>query len=794
MYKKLFKNSVLKNTNIFFLIIISVSISLFWFIFNENLSKNFLNTIEADSRQNLWWDFTIDIWNSPENIFEDFYKDFPYKNDIEIAKEFSMYSSIETERIQSVELVFITDNFPFYWELNYKEIDKSWEIIISRDFLNSDNYQKELNILWKKYKTKWVYDTLPSFIQSFLWNESIFLNISEINNSIVNENNSFIDKKYYIKLKSENRYDEINNYFENLENENLRIRDYKNGWDRFSDLIKSLRDYIWYVVLFSLLLTSSIIYLSITSFFVKERKNISIFRILWMSNKKFSSFYLLLFIFIFLISLFISIILNYIWFNLLKIYVPDASSFEIKYISLIKWWIIWIVLILLSSIIPLSRFVKKEANLWLSENFFSLSSKRDKVNMFFYFTITTFILSLLIWYTILNAIIIWLIWSIFILVFSLFINKTLNKLYKNITKLKTSLFYIFDWIRSSIKPWNMSPIISLSFFFIFSIWLFMLIFTLHFYDRLKINIQTDNNLFVLNLDEDTYEKISDNYKKDAFSIIRWRIKEINSKTLEEHLEGEPSRRFTREFNITDNPLNELKILEWEDLISWWVSLDRDFASELKIEIWDKIVFQIFWIERELEVINIRESRDRSINPFFYFQVLPRDFEKYPKEYFLSTYVKKWELEKTKKYFYDASWWLVNFIDVESILSELKQITKKIILVIISLFTYIFIFCILSIISVTIFFWESKKQNSKLYSYLWSTKKSIKIKNFSEYTFIATIMLFLSVILISIVSYIIINQNILLNFSYTLYLKSLWIIAFLYILLLWSKYLLESKKY
>ncbi len=92
---------------------------------------------------------------------------------------------------------------------------------------------------------------MPSFIQSFLWNESIFLNISEINNSIVNENNSFIDKKYYIKLKSENRYDEINNYFENLENENLRIRDYKNGWDRFSDLIKRLSDYIWYVVLFS---------------------------------------------------------------------------------------------------------------------------------------------------------------------------------------------------------------------------------------------------------------------------------------------------------------------------------------------------------------------------------------------------------------------------------------------------------------------------------------------------------------------------------------------------------------
>jgi hypothetical protein len=51
------------------------------------------------------------------------------------------------------------------------------------------------------------------------------------------------------------------------------------------------------------------------------------------------------------------------------------------------------------------------------------------------------------------------------------------------------------------------------------------------------------------------------------------------------------------------------------------------------------------------VINIRESRDYSINPFFYFQVDKQEFAKFPKQYFVSDFVEKDQIPALKKEFY-----------------------------------------------------------------------------------------------------------------------------------------------
>jgi hypothetical protein len=60
------------------------------------------------------------------------------------------------------------------------------------------------------------------------------------------------------------------------------------------------------------------------------------------------------------------------------------------------------------------------------------------------------------------------------------------------------------------------------------------------------------------------------------------------------------------------------------------------------------------LEKELEVVNIRQSEDFAINPFFYFQVYPGDFENFPKQYFLSERVEIEKIPEIKQYFYDVS--------------------------------------------------------------------------------------------------------------------------------------------
>jgi predicted rRNA methylase YqxC with S4 and FtsJ domains len=66
---------------------------------------------------------------------------------------------------------------------------------------------------------------------------------------------------------------------------------------------------------------------------------------------------------------------------------------------------------------------------------------------------------------------------------------------------------------------------------------------------------------------------------------------------------------------------------------------------------------------------------------------------------LSRFVENEEIPEIKKYFFDISNGTVSFIEVEKILAELKDVSKKILLVIKVLFFYLIMFCIGSIVVV-----------------------------------------------------------------------------------------------
>ncbi len=793
MYSKLFKNFVSKNLSTFLLILISISISLFWYIFSDALSKNFLGSIEWDARKNLWWDFSIQLWNKWEETFETFYSTFPYKNSLEIVKDFSLISSIKINEIQPITLHYVDTNYPLYWDFDTTLINPEWNIILSENTYIENNKKPSVTLLWKEYTIKWYYSEPPSSVSTFISDDHAFIDFAEYENSFTNDNNSLIEKQYFFKNTNETLFDSINSEFKKSATSIwYRLQDYKSWWERFSEIIGTLRSYINYAILFSFFLTVTIIFLSCSSFFIKERREISILRLLWMSNKQFIVFYIILFSSILLFSLFISISFSYILFGVMQNY-EVTSWFSIQFESIKQWVFIWILILIFSTLLPIVKFLSNEATWWLREDFFTHFTKKEAFIWITFFWIMIVSLSQALWYSIYTSLFTTLALFLFIIIFYFLNTLLLKSSYSQAKKLRQKKFIIFDAMRSSIAPWNMSVLLNMSFFIIFSIWLFILLLFWNFYNRLAVNLETDNNFFALNIDWDTYKSLSPEFKENAFSLIKWRIQTINKKSISEHLweswNNNASwrwwwaRRFSREFNITDNSLSNVKILDWDALIPGSVSVDKNFSKDLNLSIWDTIVFQIYGLEKELTVVNIRESQDFSINPFFYFQVDPQEFEKFPKLYFISDYIEKEKLTETKNYFYEKSNWTASFVEVDKVLKELQVLSTKVLLVIQSLFLYIAIFCILSIIVVWMFFRQFQKQNASLYHLIWFTHKQNKIKSFFEYWFLATIMLIFSILLISFLAYYILSKNSFLSFDMLVYIQSIALILWVYLLIM-----------
>jgi len=204
--------------------------------------------------------------------------------------------------------------------------------------------------------------------------------------------------------------------------------------------------------------------------------------------------------------------------------------------------------------------------------------------------------------------------------FSFFFLNAKNKISKN--------FYFFDAIRSTIKPGNVSFLIIFSGIISFiSIFIFY-VFSGSFLSYLGNITQSSNDTFVINVQKDDLQTVEKYFSSDEiFEIVTLRIQQINGKTLQEFLWQERvPRQFWREFSSTTKDL-ENKILSWEKLFVWWVSVDREFASELWLKIWDEITFTVAGLEKTLKVVNFREAVRNGTNPFLLFSTWCKRFWK-----------------------------------------------------------------------------------------------------------------------------------------------------------------------
>lgn len=782
MYSKLLKNFIFKNFSLFLFLFFAIFISLFWFIFTDSLSKNFLQEIQKDSKKSLGGDITITLQSDNQKEFEEFLNE-NISPEAQIAKIFNIRSSAKLEdEIISANVLFYSQLYPFYDSLEIETKNKEWKIIISEDLYNRISKEKKLQIFDKDQEIYGTYKILPSQIDSFLSSENIFIPMEYFAEIIPNQQSLFLEKKYFVQTQ-ENIFESTNDILENQEkNLQIRVRDYVSGGERFEDIVKNIVSYINASVLFALLLTSVIIYLSMRGFFIKQRKDLAILRVLWFQNKQFIWFFSLIFGIIFLTAGILSWIFVEIGFLFLQtieetqwFWLQISSIYEAIFIA-VSLWIIWLGW-------PIYQFISQNPLSGFKENFFSGNSKLQKFILFIICNFAVFLFALLLDYSVFQACIITLWISVFLWIFTL-LTKWINIwIFKIYSQKKSKNFEIFDALRNTLKPGNLTFLLNISFFVIFFVWFAIFLLFWNFYNRLQVNLWSDNNLFVLNIDQKVYDQIDENFKDETYSTFRGRISEINGQSLKEFLWDNPSGRFSREFNITDNWLKDIDIEKWQKIQSGSVSVDKNFSEELWIKLWDEITFQIFGLEKTLEVINIRQSQDYAITPFFYFQVFPQDFEKFPKQYFLSTQVESDKIPEVKQYFFDLSNGSTQFIEVEKILAEVKEISLKVLGIIQILFLYLVIFCILSIIVVTNFYTLFAKQKSKLYYLLGSTQKQNHKREFFEYFYLGIFMFIFAILIatVSIIYFLWINDFII--FDWNIWSKYIIIFIILFLILM-----------
>lgn len=242
---------------------------------------------------------------------------------------------------------------------------------------------------------------------------------------------------------------------------------------------------------------------------------------------------------------------------------------------------------------------------------------------------------------------------------------------------KTKDFALFDAVRLSVAPGSPAfPVVSA--FVIPAVLLasFSSV-AFHFSSELARLSASGADVFAVNLLPDDVPSIRAEFPDaGTFSILRARIVRINGKTLRDHLGGEPSREFSREFNLTSSELPE-RIVRGTDreLRIGETSLDDEFAASLGIGVGDRITFSVMGREFELSAVNVRESSREGIRPFFYFQVAPGEFSGVPVSYFVSAETP--DVETFKKRVLELSGPYVSFVDVRQAVGIVRDAAQRI---------------------------------------------------------------------------------------------------------------------
>lgn len=770
----------------FVFVFLAVFLSLFSYILGNNIVLSVKDYLQDQIKPLVWGDIVLSNRDDlDENAFMQ-----KYENTFYIAKTISINSTLfDNEKNPSlVEIIYHSKNYPFYNQFEYEIINENGKIIVNQNTL--EKYWNTIEILWKKYTVKWVIKKSP------LWNISIYASqntlympIDEFDKTL-NPTNSRLDYEYYLLFKGE--YEQ--KYKEILKNDpivkDFRVRTLTDRNDSIWDITDRFYVFINFFNLVVFVLTFFIVILSLETFFKKIKKTIGLLNIFWLKKRKIFYYNFLVLFWVFLSSFLLAYLLNIWVMNLISI---KYEFFQSKFESFYKGFFITLVLLFVWVFSPVYKVWKSDISSLIKDEWnFSNFSLKD------YFIYLGLIFSWFFWVNLISGINIidsflysfWFI--ILILIFYILIEKILMVGNKYFASLQKTNFYIFDAIRSTIKPGNVSFLIIFSGIISFiSIFVFY-VFSGSFLNYLQNITKTSNDTFVINVQQNDINWIKKYFSdEEIFEIVTLRIKTINWKTLEEFLNQKVvPRQFSREFSSTTKILDN-KILSWKPLKSSGVSVDREFAWELGLKLWDKITFSVAGLEKTLEVINFREAVRNGTNPFFFFQLDKQDFEKYPKNYILS-YKESEKLPNIEKILSDEVGNHLTFIKTKEILEIVISIANQILVVVYLCLWYIFLFSFLSFVVSLSFLSTFKTEKINLLNILWGNKKKLlQALNF-EFIYLVFLWFLISFLFWSLILFLIFNFISYFSLDFWVFFVWLAIIFFLLFFIYWYLKLINNK--
>lgn len=736
MLSKITKITLKTWEKYFVFVFLAVFLSLFSYILGNNIVLSVKDYLQDQIKPLVGWDIVL---SNRSDLDEKKLRE-KYEKTFHIAKTIEMNSTIfdDAKNPSLVEIVYHSPNYPFYNQFEYEIINEKGKIIVNQNTF--EKYGKVLEILWKNYEVKWIIKKSP------LWNISIYasqntlyLPIDEFDTKL-NATNSRLEYQYYLLF--EWKYDE--NYKEILKNDpilkDVRVRTLTDRNESIWDITDRFYVFINFFNLVVFVLTFFIVILSLETFFKKVKPTLGLLNIFWLKKSQifYYNFWVLLWVF------FLSFILAY----LLNIWVMQWLAFEYNFFeskleSLYKWFFITLILLFVGVFSPVYKVWKSDiSSLLKDEGNFSNFSFKD------YCIYLGLIFSGFLWVNLISGIAFWesILYSLgfitLIVVFYILIEKILHINFWVFFR-QAKNFYLFDAIRSTIKPGNVSfLIIFASIISFLSIFIFY-VFSGSFLNYLQNITKTSNDTFVLNVQQNDLDTIQKYFSEnEIYEIVTLKIKQINGQSLEQYLKTDTvSRQFSREFSSTTKVLDN-KILSGEKLSSLWVSVDSEFASELWLKLSDEITFSVAGLEIKLKVVNLRESVRNGTNPFFYFQLEKSDFEKYPKNYILS-YKESQKPEWFEKTLSQEIWNHLTFIKTKEIIEIVIGIANQILLVVYLCLGYIFVFSFLSFLVSLSFLATFKKAKFNLLHILWGNKKKLLQALFLEFSYLLFIGLLFS---------------------------------------------------
>jgi len=768
-------------------IFLATFLSLFSYILSSNIISSVDNYLRDQTKPLLWWDIVFWWWAE----FNREYFLESYWDTLEIAQTIETQTTVFDENQNPIltSLIYHDSNYPIYDSFSYDIVNTSWSLIV--DPLLAETFWESIEILWQEYPIKWIITGSPLWdFSAFSVSSSIYIPI-ELHNREDISAWARIEKKYYAWFLGEYKSDVVERVKRDGAFDEFRI----SSLDDRNENIGEITDRLWlFINFFNLIvfvLTFFIIILSLETFYKKLKKTLWLLTILGLSKGKMFLYNLLFIAVVFSLALLLATWMNY----LTLIWLGNLYDFLMFYPGWVMQWILitWVLLLI-----------------WVYSPFYKIYSSRiqDMLNDSSYFSnfgiLNYFVyLSLLfIWFysisVISNIELFWaFIYSLWftagIIILYIFTNICLRIVYFLLkVKTKKISFYSFDALRSTIKPGNVSFFIVFSSFISFiSIFIFY-VFSGSFVSFITNFTQSSNDSFIVDISPNDIDITREYFSEDEiYTIIPMRISQINGISLELFsLENNLNPRlYSREFLSTTRDLSS-DILVWDDLRSGWVSLDEEFAWELWVTLWDRILFSIAWLEKELTIVNIRKAVRSWATPFFYFSLLESDFDLFPKRYFVS-YKSENKAENIQFEYSQAIGWNVTFINAKEIIEIVLDVADKILLIVYFCLVYVTVFSFLTFL-VSIWFLKSfKNEKLKLMNILWGQKNKLQNAVVGEYIYLMWFWLLISLTFWT--AWLVMFENFIDIFTIdsTAFLQWIWLVWV--ILLLMSVYLVLTKK-